>query len=187
MSCLSIAKNFIHLSLSRSGVILLTICVFADLGLSSPLVFKVTRTIDTIEYVELGAMDATLSRQIRIGVNITSTKQDIAGEERAQGELNTAKRELSRNLGLLNEGVISSVTVDESQDRVEAAQRAFDSRLDLAECQLEIVGVVDNEEVILKTLSERVGSRSFVIESPPATIKFKGKGKGKFSVYVWVQ
>ena len=139
MSYPSIAKTFIHVSLSRITVIILTICVFADLGFGSPLLFKVTRTIDSGEYIELGVMHTTLIKQIRIGVNIASTREVTAGDEH------------------------------------------------LAECQLEIVGVVDNEEVILHTLSERVASRSFIIETPPATIRLKAKGKGKFSVYIWAQ
>jgi hypothetical protein len=136
---MSIAKTIIQLSLGRIVVILLTICVFADAGLSSPLLFKAVRTIDSAEYVELGSIEASRLTQIRIGVNIASTKKSAVGEE------------------------------------------------DLAEFQLEVVGVVDSEEVVLKTLSERVASRSFVIETPPANIKFKGKGKGKISLYVWVQ
>lgn len=172
---------------AKVSAIVLSLFVLANSGICSPLLFKVTKVIDSPDYIELGVFDATRFRQVRIGINMISTKRGASkAQEFAQFELNAAKRELDRNKQLLNNGIIARSEFDVAQERYDAAVKNLESGGAVIESQFEVVGVVDSEEVSLfSPLSEKIASRSFVLDTPPGIIRLKAKGKGSFSIYIW--
>ncbi|MGB7208763.1 MAG: hypothetical protein WBD27_08915 [Pyrinomonadaceae bacterium] len=154
----------------------------------SPLIYKVKKEINTSGLVELGNFDATKYKQIRIGIKVVGRDEKPPFSKAvAEIELNAAKRELSRQQQLLEEGLVSRADYDRAADRVKVAQQIFDNADEKIYPPISIFGVENTDEILLAIFDEKNLNRSIVIDSPPPKISIKVSGKGIYSLYVWGQ
>jgi hypothetical protein len=155
---------------------------------ASPLIFKATKTLESVGTVELGSFDATRFSQIRVGIIIESTQTSPSSARvAAQARYDLAEKELERARQLLESGEISRSFYDQRKAELDYARAA------LAETPSErflpgsisILGVVGNDEVSIASFAAPRIGQSIVIDSPPSTVRIRVQGKGKFSVFVW--
>ena len=156
-------------------------------SLGSPLVFKLTKEINTKDLIELGSFDAAKYRQIRIGIKFTSISEDPS-------DIRIAQLTLKRKL-LIDELESLKTIYKANNPKVIEAQNKIDiindevKEFHIAEStsSVSILGVEGKDEIVLSNFTERNLNHSIIIDSPPSKISVKVSGKGIYSLYVWGQ
>ena len=167
-------------------IILLFVFLVND-SLGSPLVFKVTKEIDTRDFIELGSFDATKYRQIRIGIKAISIGKEI--EETKYAQLIQKRAELTvklQNLKALYREKHPEVVDTKNQiDKVNEEISEFINLKVEKTSSVLISGIEGMDEINLFSFDEINLNRSIIIDSPLSKISVKILGKGKYSLYVW--
>lgn len=159
--------------------LLLTLCVQSAFG--SPLIFKVSKKINSKEFVELGTFDATKYSKIRVFIKVSAPEgSKPISKEAAQTELAYAKSRFDRAEKLFSSGNISRMDYDIAANALKDAQAALDSSF-----SAHIVGVIDNAEIPVLIVDQNNIDNSIVIEVPPSTVRVIAQGKGTVSFYAW--
>jgi hypothetical protein len=163
-----------------SSLIILVLCLAAvPAAFGSPLVFKITKRLDSAGTV--GTVDTSKLGRIRISLTLA---QAVTGSKAtAEINLNLSKRELERVKGLVEQGVNSRLDYDRAKTRLDEAQTAFDNTSPV----VSIYAMEGADEVLLMELDSSEKFRSFVIESPPSKIIVKVSDKGDYKLFVWGQ
>jgi len=152
-------------------------------GLASPLVFRVSKSISSKDFVELGGFDASKFRQIRISLKVLTPSGNLpVSKETAERELAYAKSDFTRTERLFKDGLVSKSNLDSATERLRNAQDMVDSSF-----SAEIVGVVGEDEVPVLSIDEKSVRTSIVIDTPPNLIRVKVKGNGAFTFIAWGQ
>jgi len=162
---------------------LLTICITSN-ALSSPLIFKIKKEITTEGLVELGTLDTTKYKQIRIGIRSAGK---IKATSAAEIELKAAERELVRKTELLEKGEIALSEYQIAKDRRDIALSNIRNSTEIVFPPVSVFAVENNEEILLTVFGEQSSNRSIIIDSPPSKIRVKVSEKGIYSLYVWGQ
>ena len=172
-------------------LILLTAFAVND-SLGSPLLFKVTKEINSKDLTELGVFDATKYRQIRIGIKIISVKSDAIQNTPTYVQLVQKREELRVKLEKLQSTlrdkhpdiVATKNEIDKLNDEIEKLVQSDQS------WAVGIFGVEGRDEILLSNITSSDNNSlkySMIIDSPPSKISVKVSGKGIFTVYVWGQ
>jgi peptidoglycan hydrolase CwlO-like protein len=161
---------------------LLTIQPFGIFG--SPLIFKVTKSLNAQDSIELGSFDATKYRQIRIGIKVNSSR-DTSDEKFAR--LTKKRFELDGQLRDLREKYTDSyIKIIETQNEIAKVNDEI-KEMEKTLSVINIFGIEGVDELLLYELTGRGINRSFVIDTPPSKISVKVSGTGIYSLYVWGQ
>lgn len=149
----------------------------------SPLVFKATKEVKGGETAELGTIDAAKYRQVRISVTLGGggLQSRRLTKDTAEFQLNSAKRELDRVTGLVEQGVISRADYDRAKAEFDAAQRNFDNARPI----ISIFAVEAGEEILIMKFDDPEKFRSIIFDSPPSKLIVKVSGKGTYKIFVW--
>lgn len=172
----------------RFLILFILIAAVVNNSLASPLVFKVKKTIDSKELVELASFDATKYRQIRIGIKVTSADDEISSDSRF-GLLISKRADIQARLGkLLMQYTERHPEVVSTKNEIELLNNQI-SELTSARSAigLRIVGIEETNEVGIFELFGESLNRSIVIDTPPSKISIKVSGRGVYSLYVWGQ
>ena len=174
-------------------LILIFLFIFAvNNSFGSPLVFKVTKEIDTKDFIELGSFDATKYRQIRIGIKVVSNDEnaDIKNTP-AYAQLIQRRAELKGKLENLklsfNERHPEVIKTQNDIDKIEDAIAELNALKSVKTSGVSISAIEGKDEIILSGFEEINLNHSIIIDSPPSKIIVKVSGKGTYSLYVWGQ
>lgn len=170
-------------------ILLILLLFFVNNVFSSPLIFKVTKEINTQDLIELGSFDATKYKQIRIGVNFTSIKSDSIENNSSYAQLVIKRVELIAKLEsfrrIYNE---QNPTVIATSNEIVKVNNDIENLAELLKAlsqKIEIVGIEGKDEIPLYSLNGKNTSFSIVLDTPPSKVSIKVKGKGSYSLYVW--
>lgn len=185
-----IPQSFGEKNMQRIIILLTILFLFANTVLSSPLIFKVTKEINTKDLIELGSFDATKYKQIRIGVKFTSTNPDSVESTPAYRLLVSTRVELIVKLAELEmsfrenhpEILSTQKKIDKIEDEVANLAKLQNEELKRT---IKILGVEGKDEILLYSSDGKNTSFSTILESPPSKIIIKAKGEGNYSLYVW--
>jgi hypothetical protein len=158
--------------------LILILLVSAALG--SPLVFKATKEVKNGETAELGAIDCTKYKQIRIGLIAPDSFPPTKDE--AESKLAGASEEHRRAKGLFERGVYSKAQLDAAQEALVNAYKTFQNAETLPPIVF-IYGVEAVENILINSF--KAESRSIVIDSPPSKLIVKVSGSGTYKIFVW--
>ncbi|MGB7201457.1 MAG: hypothetical protein WBD16_04220 [Pyrinomonadaceae bacterium] len=159
--------------------LLLLFCVQTAFG--SPLIFKVSKKIDSKDFIELGNFDASKYSRIRVFVKVTTPDGSRPiSKETAQTELAYAKSQEHRAQKLFSSGDISRLDYEKAAEALRDAQAALDNAF-----SAQIVGVVDAEEIPVLVIDQKNIANSMVVDVPPSLIRIKVQGKGTVTFYAW--
>lgn len=139
------------------------------------MIFKATKEVKDGETVELGTIDCTKYRQIRIGVFVEGVT--IAGFPSAEFDrLRVAKD----NLFFAKESRDAS-KIEQATSQFEKARKEYGEAY--SSPFVSIYGIESGENILIdKFIAE---SRSIVIDSPPSKLIVKVSGSGTYKIFVW--
>lgn len=163
------------------GLTVVLVTLFSQVISASPLVFKVSKTVTSREFVELGSFDASKFSRLRVGLKVLTPDGKLPlNKETADLELARARRDFNRTETLFKDGLVSKSEFDSASERFKNAQEMAESSF-----SAEIVGVVGEEEIHVLSIDQNTLRTSIVIDAPPSLLRIKVKGKGTFSFFAW--
>jgi hypothetical protein len=169
-------------------LVLLIICGLTN-AISSPLIFKVTKEVNSSGLFELGIFDSVKYRQIRIGIKtIDRVENSPITKAVAEVNLSMAKRESVRGKKLLDDGFISASEYNILSEKVRTAQLDNDNAGEMIYPALSVFGLENADAILLTSFDDKGNlNRSFLIDTPPSKISVKVSGKGIYTLYIWGQ
>jgi len=179
--------------MKKLSILFFLLITQASAMFGSPLIFKVTKSLNAKDSIELGSFDATKYRQIRIGIKVSSSSdtskisssRDTSAEELAR--LTQKRVELDGQLRNLREkytdSYIKIIEIKQEIAKIDDEIKEMEKFLSV----INIFGIEGVDELLLYELTGRGLNRSFVIDTPPSKISVKVSGTGIYSLYVWGQ
>lgn len=175
-----------------------SILIFSLTLLASPLVFKTSKVVNSETDVEIATFDGAKYRQLRInliidmpGTGLCKNERTVSERARAVIDLQGFQRDYDRNKDLFDRGVISKTNMDPFQQSLKYAQDKVD-RLNYSSNNCALMSVIGGDLDELVTLDSLIGdnnrlSKTFVLDSPPSKIIFKGFGRATYKIFIWGQ
>ncbi len=141
--------------------------VFESYALPLPVVFKITKDVNTESLTETAIVDLTKYKEARIAVKYTPSPELTAFD----------KLQLERKQQMLDQGLISKFEYEQAESLIKLS-RVF---------RAEIYAIEDVDEFFLAGTGSSRHSSSILIPSVPTKISIKVAGKGKYTLVIWAQ
>lgn len=145
----------------------------------APLVFKITKKIESKEFVELATVDASKFRQIRVLIKRVEGSDQYVSPE-LSNRLFQAKVDLDFKKRLLRDNRSTQEEVNSLEKNVNDLQSELD-KIKNFQTAVEIYTIEDGESILLLTQTENHS----VIDSPPSKIQVMIKGSGTYKLFIY--
>lgn len=163
---------------------------------ASSLIFSAQKTVETDGEAVLGSFDAGKYKSVRVAVTTEGWTESPLTNSAAATRLKVAEFQMMIADKRVSNGEAPPLEHMRARAEFEAAGEMARQATDALFPPISVFAIEGKEEILLEGYTFRLkgsrmfsptlaGSRSFVIEDPPATLMIKVSGKGRYKLYVW--